>query len=130
VMNPAAEGTRYPDVAFTVDPARVAAFRDLFGQREGVPPTFATAAEFAVLPRIVDDPALDLDLSRVVHGSQDYVFERPLREGETLTIRARLDLIRVRGGNGFLTIVTEMLDPEGRAVCTGRSTMIERAPDA
>jgi acyl dehydratase len=78
----------------------------------------------------VDDPALDLDFSRVVHGSQDYTFERPLREGETLTIRARLDSVRVRGGNGFLTIVTELLDAEGRTVCTGRSRMIERASDA
>jgi len=129
-MNPAAEGTTYPDVAFTVDPARVAAFRDLFGQRSGVPPTFVTAAEFAVLPAIVDDPALDLDFSRVVHGSQDYTFERPLREGETLTIRARLASIRVRGGNGFLTIEIEMLDAQGLPVCTARSRMTERAPDA
>jgi N-terminal half of MaoC dehydratase len=129
-MNQAAEGTTYPDVAFTVDPARVAAFRDLFGQRVGVPPTFVTAAEFAVLPRIIDDPELGLDFSRVVHGSQGYVFERPLREGETLTIRARLGSIRVKGGNGFLTIVVDMLDAQGLPVCTARSTMIERAPEA
>ena len=90
-MNPAAEGTVYPDVAFTVDPARVAAFREVFGQTEGVPPTFVTAAEFTVFPQVMGDPNLGLDFTRVVHGSQEYVYERPLREGETLAIRARID---------------------------------------
>ena len=46
-MNPAAEGTTYPAVPFTIEPSRVAAFRTLFGIDEGVPPTFVTVAEFA-----------------------------------------------------------------------------------
>ena len=69
-MNPAAEGTTYPAVSFVVEPSRVAAFRSLFGISEGVPPTFVTAAEFAAFPQIVADRHLDLDFSRVVHGSQ------------------------------------------------------------
>jgi acyl dehydratase len=126
-MNPSAEGTTYPDVAFVVDPARVAAFRDVFGLQAGVPPTFVTAAEFAILPAVLGDPTLGLDFTRVVHGSQEYVFERPLREGETLTVRARLASVKQRGGTGFLTIETRLLDDEGRLVCTARSQMIERA---
>ena len=33
------------------------------------------------------------------------------------------------GGNAFLVLVTELLEPEGDVVCTARSTLIERAPD-
>ena len=69
-MNPAAEGTVYPDVPFAVDPVRVAAFREVFGVSDGVPPTFVTAAEFTVLPQVIGDPALGLDFTRVLHGSQ------------------------------------------------------------
>lgn len=127
-MNPVAEGTVYPDVTFVVEPARVAAFREVFGQADGVPPTFATAAEFEVFPQVIADPNLALDFTRVVHGSQNYVFERPLREGETLTVRARIDSIRTKGANGFLTIATELLDADGSLVCTGRTVMIERLP--
>jgi acyl dehydratase len=127
-MNPAAEGTVYPDVAFTVDPARVAAFREVFGQTEGVPPTFVTAAEFTVFPQVMGDPNLGLDFTRVVHGSQEYVYERPLREGETLTVRARIDAIRTKGDTGFLTVVMELRDDEDRLVCTARSHMVERGP--
>jgi acyl dehydratase len=127
-MNPAAEGTVYPDVPFVVDPARVAAFREVFGVSDGVPPTFVTAAEFTVFPHVIGDPALGLDFSRVLHGSQEYVYERPLREGETLSVRARIDSIRHKGDTGFLTVVMELRDDEDRLVCTARSQMVERAP--
>lgn len=129
-MNPAAEGTVYPDVTFTVDPARVAAFRAVFGQGEGVPPTFVTAAEFAVFPRVIADPGLGLDFTRVVHGSQEYAYERPLEEGETLTVRARIESIKTKGASGFLTVVMELRDAAGALVCTARSQMIERSADA
>ncbi len=128
-MDPRAEGTIYPDVPFTVEPERVAAFREVFGQDGGVPPTFVTAAEFVVLPTIVADPVVDLDYTRVVHGSQEYVYERSLVEGERLTIRSRIASVRVRGSTGLLTIEMELLDDAGQTVVTARSTMIERGAD-
>jgi acyl dehydratase len=125
-MNPDAEGTVYPAVDLVVDPERVAAFRDLFGIDDGVPPTFVTAAEFAALPQVLADPALGLDLTRVVHGSQEYAYRRPLREGERLQVRARIDSIRRKGGSGFLTIAMDLVDADGEIVCTTRSQMLER----
>ena len=127
-MNPAAEGTVYPDVPFTVDVGRVDAFRRVFGATEGVPPTFVTAAEFTMFPQVIGDPNLGLDFTRVLHGSQEYIYERPLREGETLSVRARIDSIRHKGDTGFLTVVMELRDAEGALVCTARSQMVERAP--
>jgi acyl dehydratase len=129
-MNPAAEGTVYPDVAFTVDPERVAAFRRVFGDDDGVPPTFVTAAEFTVFPHVIGDPRLGLDFSRVVHGAQEYAYVRPLREGETLAVRARIESVRTKGPTGLLTVVMELRDADGALVCTARSQMIERGADA
>jgi len=63
----------------------------------------------------------------VLHGNQDYEFLRPLEEGETLVIRSRIESIREMGGNGFLVLVTDLVEPGGKAVCTARSTLIERA---
>ena len=126
-VNPEAEGTTYPAVEFVVEPGRVAAFRDVFGQGEGVPPTFLTAAEFAVFPQVLGDPALDLDFARVLHGGQSYELERPLREGETLTVHASIESIRVRGGAGFLVIAMRLDDETGAPVARTRSTMIEQA---
>lgn len=126
-MNPSVQGKTYPDVRFVVDPARVAAFREVVGQPSGVPPTFVTAAEFSVFPDVIGDPELALDFSRVVHGSQEYAYTRSLVEGETLTVRGRIESIRVRGGTGFLTIVTELLGADGEIACVARSLMVERA---
>jgi acyl dehydratase len=125
-MNTAASGKVYPDVAFPIEPERVAAFRALFGLAGGVPPTFATAAEFEVFPTIVSDPDLGLDLARVVHGSQEYAFHRRLVAGETVVVRAHIDSIRVRAGTGFMTIVTELVGSGGDVAVTARSLMIER----
>jgi N-terminal half of MaoC dehydratase len=125
-MRPEAEGIVYPPVPFRVDPARVRAFGTVFGA-DGVFPTFPTAAEFTVFPDVLADPRLDLDVPRIVHGTQEYAFERPLREGEELVIHVRIGSARVRAGTGFLTIVTELREPAGALVVTSRSTMIERA---
>jgi hypothetical protein len=130
-MDPAAEGITYPDLRFTVDPDSVAAFALVVGQdAPGVPPTFLTAAEFSVIPRIIGDPRLALDFTRVVHGTQEYVLERPLRVGETLVLSPSLESVRVRAGTGFLTIRVDVRDEAGAHVATTRSMMIERGPDA
>jgi hypothetical protein len=125
-VNPMAEGKVYPDVAFALDAARVQGFAGLFDDPASVPPTVLTAAEFTVIPSIVGDPDLGLDFTRVVHGSQEYEYRRPLTAGEDLTARARLVSIRQRGDTGFLTIETELLDPDGTVVAVCRSLMIER----
>jgi hypothetical protein len=130
-MDPAAEGITYPDLRFTVDPDRVAAFARVVGQdAPGVPPTFLTAAEFTVIPHVVGDPRLALDFTRVVHGTQEYVLERPLRLGETLVLSPSLETVRVRAGTGFLTIRVDVRDAAGESVATARAMMIERGPDA
>jgi hypothetical protein len=125
-VNPAVEGKVYPPTIFEVTPERVAAFRAVFGQSDGVPPTFATAAEFAAFPPLIDDPELGLDFSRVLHASQEYEYHRPLREGETLTVNLHIDSIKMKGGNGFLSVVMDLVDDDGVTACTARSTLIER----
>jgi acyl dehydratase len=126
-VNPEAEGTTYPAVEFVIEPERVAAFRQLFGQPSGVPPTFLTAAEFVAFPPVLHDPALGLDFARMLHGGQSYELERPLREGETLTVRVSIESVRVRANTGFLVIAMRFDDETGAQVARTRSTMIEQA---
>jgi acyl dehydratase len=127
-MNTALEGKVYPDATFTIDEQRVALFREAVGEAGRiVPPTFATAAEFAVMPFIVGDAELGLDFTRVVHAEQEYEWYRPFRMGEALTVRSRIASIRQKAGNGFLTIETEVRDQGGELVVLARATIIERA---
>jgi hypothetical protein len=129
-MNAAVVGKRYPSVTLEVDATRVDRFASAVGQTvPGVPPTFLTVAEFAVFGAIVGDPELGLDLARVLHGDQEYVWHRPLVVGETLEVESGIAAIRERGGAGFLTIEATLSDADGRIVATARATMIERAPE-
>jgi acyl dehydratase len=126
-MNVALEGRVYPDATFTVESERVSVFRAAIGEQSDiVPPTFATVAEFTVMPVIAGDAELGLDFTRVVHAEQEYEWHRRFRMGETLTARSRIASIRQKAGNGFLTIETEVLDRDGGLVALARATMIER----
>ena len=128
-VNPEAEGKVYPEVAFVVATDRARMFADLFADPTDVPPTFPTAAEFSAIPAIVADPDLDLDFTRVVHGSQEYEYRRPLVPGERLTARTRLASIRRRAGQSFLTIETELVGSDHAVAVVGRSMLIERGAD-
>jgi acyl dehydratase len=126
-MNTAVEGKVYADVAFEVTAERIAAFREVFGEtRDVIPPTFLTAVEFSAFPAVLEDPELALDLTRIVHGDQEYVWHRQPREGERLVARSRIASAKARGSTAFLTIETDVRDSEGGRVATCRATMIER----
>lgn len=128
-VNEAAEGKVYGPVAFELAEDRVRAFAELLGPSEGVPPTFLSAAEFALFPEMFGDPELGLDFGRVVHAGQDYEFRRPLVIGEVLTVGSRIAAIRHKGGNGFLTVEMTMRGTDGEIAATTRSTLIERGTD-
>lgn len=87
------------------------------------PPTFPTTFRIAI-------PGLTFDLARVLHGAQEYRFERPIRARDRLRCRSRLaDLYHREGRLGpmtFLIIETEGRDQLGQLVFTGRSTVILR----
>lgn len=128
VVSPDVEGNKYPPVRFRVDEMRVRAFADAVGQRgPGVPPTIVTVPEIeAGLDHVVSDPRLGIDLSRVLHGEQEYRWSRPVLVGETLTASATIESVRDKGGMRFLILRTEVVDEAGEPVAAGRSTLIVR----
>lgn len=130
-MNHDLEGKTYPPVRFRLEEARVRAFADAVGHRgPGVPPTIVTVPEIeAGLSNVVSDPELSVDLARVLHGEQEYVWARPTVVGEVLTAESTIESIRGKGGMGFLTLRTELRDESGRLVVSGRSTLIVRGDE-
>src|SRR5260370_3309713 len=74
------------------------------------PPTFPTTFRIAI-------PGLTYDLARVLHGAQEYRYERPLRAGDRVRCHVRVaDVYRRQGRLGaltFPTLVTEGVDAQG-----------------
>src|SRR5438874_430741 len=87
------------------------------------PPTFPTTIRIPI-------PGLTFDLARVLHGGQEYRFERPILAGDRLRCRTRLrDVYQREGRLGamtFLIIELEGRSEDGEPVFSGRSTVIVR----
>jgi hypothetical protein len=87
------------------------------------PPTFPTTFRMTI-------PGLSFELARVLHGAQEYRYQRPLRAGDRVRCRVRVaDVYRRRGRLGemtFLILAMEGKDESGTAVFTGTSTVILR----
>ena len=87
------------------------------------PPTFPTTFRITI-------PGLTYDLARVLHGAQEYRYERPLRAGDRVRCRVRVaDVYRRQGRLGemtFLILVMEGRDESGTSVFTGTTTAILR----
>jgi hypothetical protein len=100
------------------------------------PPTFLTSVAFWSPPRQSVFSKIKLDLRRVLHGGQEYVFHgTPPRAGTKLTAQTHVhDVYEKEGRRGgkmtFVVTVMEFRDEHGKLVAEARSTAIETAKPA
>ena len=142
-LNHARKGKEYEPVTVTVEREHVLQFADAIGEDNPVfrdaeaaralgypgqiaPPTFATVMQIMTSGQAVLDPELGLNYALVVHGEQEYEWQRPLLVGETLRATPRIADIYSRGPNEFLVIEAEIEDEAGNAVGLSRSTLLSR----
>lgn len=90
------------------------------------PPTFAVVVTQPAQARVMFDPELGLDYSRVVHGEQSFAYTRPVVAGDLLVAVANVDAIRSAAGNDLLSLRAEVSTVSGEHVCTARSTVVAR----
>jgi acyl dehydratase len=111
------------------------AYRDVaeakaLGHRDVVaPPTFPIVLTSAAGQVIIDDPALGVDFSRVVHGDQRFAYTRPIYAGDELSCVCTVEEIMSRGGHDFLTIRTDITDASGAPVVSVWSRLVVRGAE-
>jgi acyl dehydratase len=90
------------------------------------PPGFA--ATFAIEPFSVAcaDPALGIDLMRLVHGEQELELLRPVRPGDELSTVGEITRIAQRGAMDVLEVTTTTRDAAGEVVVRGVWTAVVR----
>ncbi len=141
MVNPAIEGKRYPRTpAYEVGREKVREFsRAVFFPLESqdqsnsdlvVPPTFPVVIQEQSLKLVLADPEAKLDFSRVVHGDQRFVFERPIVTGDELTSELHVASVKTLAGNHLVTFNTEIFDSSNKLVCTAISTLVVRGENA
>jgi acyl dehydratase len=90
------------------------------------PPTFPIVMSMAAGNQVIDDPALGLDYSRVVHGDQRFSYTRPVYAGDRLTCVCTVEEIISRGGHDFLTTRTDIATEDGEPVVTVWAKLVAR----
>jgi acyl dehydratase len=104
-----------------VEAARALGYPDVIA-----PPTFPVILSMRAGAQVVGDPELGLDYSRVVHGEQRFVYTRPVRPGDRLTVTVSVENIRSAAGNDLLTTRGEVATVDGEPVLTAYSTLVAR----
>jgi acyl dehydratase len=90
------------------------------------PPGFAAAYAIEPFARALADPALGVDLVRVVHGEQELEWLEPVRPGDVLTTSGEITRIDARGPLEFVTVTTASANQHGRTVLRGEWTAVIR----
>ena len=103
------------------DAARALGYPDVIA-----PPTFPIVLSMRAGAQVAFDPELGLDYSRVVHGEQRFVYSRPVRAGDRLTVTVSVESIRSAAGNDLLTTRGDVSTADGELVLTAYSTLVAR----
>jgi acyl dehydratase len=90
------------------------------------PPGFAAAYAIEPFARAISDPALALDVLRLVHGEQELEFLEPVRPGDVLTTSGEITGIDARGSLDLVAVTTTTVNQHGRTVLRGVWTAVIR----
>ncbi|MEJ2868388.1 MaoC family dehydratase N-terminal domain-containing protein [Actinomycetospora sp. OC33-EN08] len=91
------------------------------------PPTFPVVFTWEATREVVDDPALGLDFTRVVHRDQSFEVHRPVVAGDVLTTVVSVAEIKELAGNDVVTFRCDVTDPDGESVLVTSATLVGRA---
>jgi len=134
-VNREAIGKEYPYVTYELTREMILAYAEVVGDPNPyfsdpeaavlyAPHTLVGAYTLLLVPYIVGDQELDLDVSKpIVHIHQVYEWKRSAKAGDVLTVRGRIVDIREEGGHEFITFEGDIVDGEGNPVVVARSTL-------
>jgi acyl dehydratase len=94
------------------------------------PPTFSVVFTWQATRKVVEDPALGLDFTRVVHREQGIEQHRPLHAGDEVTTVVSVSDISELAGNDVITTRAEVTDADGVPIMVTTSTLVGRAEPA
>ena len=133
-VDPSVAGRTFPSTPpYTVSREKLLEFAHATGSTYdggAAPATFPIVVAFAAMTALMQDPSVGIELHRVVHGEQRFTYERPVVAGDELTATLTVDSLRRIGGADIIGTRSEIVDGEGRSVCTAYATLVHRGADA
>jgi acyl dehydratase len=90
------------------------------------PPMFAVVYQRRSVHEALFDPELGIDFDHLVHGGQEFRWERLAVAGDELETTLTVSEISQRMGMSFFSFATESVNQRGETVCSGLWTNIVR----
>jgi acyl dehydratase len=115
-LNKAAVGKEYPPVQSTVTLEALQKYARAYNddnpayfdarRPDGIiaPPMFAVAVTWQSVMQPIGDPAVQVDLLRLVHGEQDMEFIAPIRPGDVITSISKIASIETKSTGETMTL--------------------------
>lgn len=127
-------GQSYSAPPELLDEARHAAYAEAVCARPGPDGRFprplacfaAVYLLWPVVPQLFSDPGVALDVAHLLHGEQEFSFERPLSFGESVSPMGLITQADRRRGMVFLEFSVEGRDPSQVVVARSRSLFVVR----
>ena len=141
-LDPGFKGRTYPPTAvYEVGREKIREFADAIGDPNPVyrdpavaqdlghrdvlaPPTFPIVITWPAALKVIEDPGLGLDFSRVLHADQRFVHARPIYADDQLTATVVIEDVSERMGQGFLSTRTDLVTVDGELVVSGYSKLV------
>jgi len=83
------------------------------------PPMFCVRFAMQPFAHACADPALGIDLVKLLHGEQAFAYGDPVRPGDVLETTGEIVELREKAGMDFLTVRTVTTNQHGRLVVEG-----------
>ena len=146
-INKALLGKEYPPYAVTVERGKIKEFARAIGNDDPLylddrvgaasawgdviaPPTFSITFRHEAADTTAFLKELGTDISRILHGEQEFEIFRPLQPGQTYLCRARIvDIYEKTGRSGPMAFVvreTSIADGSNEIVATMRGVTVVR----
>jgi len=103
------------------DAAREAGFRDVVA-----PPMFAVVYSAKAMAPAILDPELGINLMRMLHGSQEFVWGEPVCAGDTIETTAEVKDLYEKDGKEFYVFESVSRNQDGQEVVRATWTNIVR----
>jgi hypothetical protein len=110
----------------TITSEAIADFARSLGEAntEVAPPTFAITISLEQSQSVLVESGLDW--SRVVHGDQKFLINKPLVAGVVISCNSTIESARVVAGNEIVTVRSDLIT-EGEVAVSSWSTLVFRA---
>jgi acyl dehydratase len=138
-----AVGKSYPPVVYAVGREKVKEYANAVGETNPLhldpeaaraagyadvvaPPMFAVVYSAPAMGPAILDPDVGINFATMVHGGQEFVWERPVVAGDEITTTVSVKDISERDGKGFYVMESVSKNQNGETVVTGTWTNIVR----